>query len=224
MSLVFENTKLSSTEKLVMLALADHANDEGKSVYPSQERLSRKTGLARETINRYINKLSKNGYLYQVGYRQDRNNVLEVEISIKRLAEAGVTENHTHRCDGESQGGVTENHIKHHSNHHLKESTEDLENEFISFFTEKTGVTSPQYPNQLSSWYTQVGEWVEMNVTKQEVLNAIKVADKKKMTISRPGSLTNFIRGERGKAKRGVSNDVAEPQRNVIWAHEEADV
>lgn len=96
MSLVFENEDLSSTEKLIMLALADHANDEGKSIYPSQNRVSRKTGLVRQTVNLHIRGLINKGYLNMVGYKIDRSNVLELEINVKMLSTGGgVVENDT---------------------------------------------------------------------------------------------------------------------------------
>ena len=74
MGLIFDSRTLSSTEKLIMLALADHANDEGKSIYPSQNRLSLKTGLARGTVNKHIQILIDKGYLNRVRYRQDYSN------------------------------------------------------------------------------------------------------------------------------------------------------
>ena len=85
MALVFENQDLSSTDKLIMLALTDHANDEGKSIYPSQYTLARKTGLTRPTINKHIQKLVDNGYLRKVRYMEERSNILELEIIIECL-------------------------------------------------------------------------------------------------------------------------------------------
>jgi biotin operon repressor len=106
MSLVFENQELSSTEKLIMLALADHANDEGKSIYPSQSTVSRKTGLARGTVNKHIQSLIDKEYLWGKGYKVERSNVLELEINIKMLIpDVGVTENDTPPVGV----GVTEN-------------------------------------------------------------------------------------------------------------------
>jgi len=113
MSMVFENVELSSTEKLIMLALADHANDEGKSIYPSQSTVSRKTGLARGTVNKHIQILIDKEYLWDRGYKIDRSNVLELEINVKRLIQdVGVTENDTLPvgvCVTEDDMGVTEN-------------------------------------------------------------------------------------------------------------------
>ena len=125
MSLVFENQTLSSTEKLIMLALADHANDEGKSIYPSQNRLSRKTSLARGTVNLHIQELIKKGYLNMVGYKIDRSNVLELEMNVNMLSTGGgVTENDTLPVGGvidndkgmsrRMTGGVTQDDTNHH--------------------------------------------------------------------------------------------------------------
>jgi hypothetical protein len=142
MSLVFENHELSSTEKLIMLALADHANDEGKSIYPSQITVSRKTGLARGTVNRHVQSLIDNGFLWDKGYRIDKSNVLELEINVKRLAEnVGVTESDTPDMgvgvteddmgvSSRVTGGVTEDDTNHQltiiKNHQLKEEEIDL--------------------------------------------------------------------------------------------------
>ena len=122
MSMVFENQELDSTEKLIMLALADHANDEGKSIYPSQITISRKTGLARQTINKHIQELIEKNYLVSMGYKIDRSNVLELAINISTLIDkSGVTEDdigcHLERqgVSSRATGGVTED----DSNHHL---------------------------------------------------------------------------------------------------------
>jgi DNA-binding MarR family transcriptional regulator len=208
MSLVFENQELSSTEKLIMLALADHANDEGKSIYPSQDRVSRKTGLSRRTVNRTTKTLVDKGYLRKVGYKEERNNVLELEISIKHLFDIDVPEDHISQensCDNDNTTDVPEDHIKHHSNHQLKEnivSGDDLEMKYIDYFCEVSKVEYPVRTSHLKDWYVQVAVWVDMGVTKKEIDNAMRVADENKMTVVRPESLTGFIVSERAKDKR----------------------
>jgi len=57
-----EKTK-ASTAKLVLLAIADHANDEGESAYPGLRRIERKTGLSRQGIIDTIDSLKFNGLL-----------------------------------------------------------------------------------------------------------------------------------------------------------------
>jgi hypothetical protein len=58
-----ENKVRASTLKLVLLAIADHANDEGESAYPGLKRLERKTGLSKQGIIGAISVLKFNGIL-----------------------------------------------------------------------------------------------------------------------------------------------------------------
>jgi hypothetical protein len=53
----------ASSMKLVLLAIADHANDEGESAYPGLTRLERKTGLSRQGILDVLSALKYNGLL-----------------------------------------------------------------------------------------------------------------------------------------------------------------
>lgn len=62
MSQVWDNTELSSTEKIVMLSLADHANDEGVC-YPSVTRLTQRTGLSERAVQGAMKRLREGGYL-----------------------------------------------------------------------------------------------------------------------------------------------------------------
>jgi hypothetical protein len=57
------NRTKASTAKLVLLAIADHANDEGESAYPGLTRLEIKTGLSRQGIIDTIGALKYNGIL-----------------------------------------------------------------------------------------------------------------------------------------------------------------
>ncbi len=62
MSAVFESEALGPTERLIMLALADHANDRGRC-YPSIARLCKRTGLTSRTVQSNIRKLQETGYV-----------------------------------------------------------------------------------------------------------------------------------------------------------------
>lgn len=62
MSQVFENEVLGPTQKLLLLALADHADDEGKC-YPSLARLARRTGLGERAVRGNLRQLEMAGYL-----------------------------------------------------------------------------------------------------------------------------------------------------------------
>jgi hypothetical protein len=60
-------TSKASTCKLVLLAMADHANDEGEGVYPSIEILAKKCALSEQTIRNTFGALLYNGIIYRVG-------------------------------------------------------------------------------------------------------------------------------------------------------------
>ncbi len=62
MSLIFETECLKPTKRLILLALADHANDEGEC-YPSIERLCLRTGLGERTVQNNIRQLTEAGFL-----------------------------------------------------------------------------------------------------------------------------------------------------------------
>jgi hypothetical protein len=73
MSLVFEydmpelktddgKTVPDSTAKFVLLALADHCNDEGEGAYPGVKRICKKTSMSTQTVCNALNALRHNEY------------------------------------------------------------------------------------------------------------------------------------------------------------------
>jgi len=62
MSAVFESKTLGPTERLVMLALADHADDSGRC-YPSNSRLCERTGLSERAVRQNVRALESGGFL-----------------------------------------------------------------------------------------------------------------------------------------------------------------
>lgn len=66
MSMVFD-ADLPPGEKLILLAMADHASDEGQGIYPGIERIAWKTGYGRRQVIRVINQLKEKGVLIKLG-------------------------------------------------------------------------------------------------------------------------------------------------------------
>jgi hypothetical protein len=78
MSAVFESKTLGPTERLIMLALADHCDDAGRC-YPSNARLCERTGLSERAVRTNIRALEEAGYLVvQLGVGQGGANVYHV--------------------------------------------------------------------------------------------------------------------------------------------------
>jgi hypothetical protein len=54
---------IASSEKLVLLAMADHARDDGTGCYPSIELLARKTSLSRRGVQKIMRRLESRGLI-----------------------------------------------------------------------------------------------------------------------------------------------------------------
>lgn len=75
MSAVFESETLGPIERLIMLALADHADDAGRC-YPSNARLQSRTGLSERAVRQNVRKLTEAGFLdVHIGVGQGGANV-----------------------------------------------------------------------------------------------------------------------------------------------------
>jgi hypothetical protein len=68
MALVWE-LDLPTTKKMLLLAIADHADDDGDNAWPSTARLSMKVGIDARSVRRLIKDLAADGYL-TVGVNQ----------------------------------------------------------------------------------------------------------------------------------------------------------
>jgi hypothetical protein len=66
MTLVFDRFAGNGGEMMLALALADHADDEGEHVFPSVERLARKTRQSERTVQRLLRKMELDGWLVLV--------------------------------------------------------------------------------------------------------------------------------------------------------------
>ena len=62
MSAIFESVSLGPTERLIMLALADHADDDGRC-YPSVARIAQRTGLSERAVQTNVRSLIAAGYI-----------------------------------------------------------------------------------------------------------------------------------------------------------------
>lgn len=54
---------LPTVEKMVLLVIADHANDEGTQAYPSQATIAAKASISVRTVQRAVNTLCAQGYI-----------------------------------------------------------------------------------------------------------------------------------------------------------------
>lgn len=63
MSWVFEHSRSTLADRLVLLAIADHANHDGLDAYPSVDHIARKARVSRATVQRALGRLVDLGEL-----------------------------------------------------------------------------------------------------------------------------------------------------------------
>lgn len=81
------NVTKASTAKLVLLALADHANDEGEGAYPGLTKMEHKTALSRQTVINTYGALKYNGIIFLAGI--SKRNTNNYTINTKAFPKAG---------------------------------------------------------------------------------------------------------------------------------------
>jgi Helix-turn-helix domain len=75
------------SEKLVLLALADHARDDGTGAYPSIDRLARKSSLSRRGVQKIMRRLEGAGFVVPTGNLQGgRGLATEYRITVEKGA------------------------------------------------------------------------------------------------------------------------------------------
>lgn len=81
MTMVFDRYPVGGSERLLALAIADHAHDDGTHIYPAIDTLASKTMQSRSTVQRQIAKMLSIGWLERVGMRTGRGYMNEYRIS-----------------------------------------------------------------------------------------------------------------------------------------------
>jgi hypothetical protein len=61
------SSAITSTQKLVLLCLASHGNDDGQNAYPSVQRLAGQTALTPRAVQKALRHLANNGFIVAVG-------------------------------------------------------------------------------------------------------------------------------------------------------------
>ena len=84
MSAVFDAGGLRPAQKSVLLALADHANEDGNSIYPSVNRVVIKTGLSERAVRKALSEL-RNENLLIVVRESTQHFPTEYAINLRKL-------------------------------------------------------------------------------------------------------------------------------------------
>lgn len=80
MTMVFDRYPGGGSERLLALAIADHARDDGTRIWPSIDELARKTLQSRSTVQRQIRRMVAIGWLVPKGTGTGRGHTNEYSI------------------------------------------------------------------------------------------------------------------------------------------------
>lgn len=105
-------TNLPTIEKMVLLVIADHANDEGTEAWPSQATIASKASISIRTVQRAVNNLVANKFLWMdkhaggsVNCREDRR-PHRYTINIKTLRGDAQTTRKIRGDSGDDNGAT----------------------------------------------------------------------------------------------------------------------
>jgi hypothetical protein len=160
MSKVF-STSLQPSKKIVLLALADFANDDGKNIFPSVSTIAKKSSLSRRSVQTIILDLVDSGILritkHPFGGAPGTTRHLEIELNeleiLMRLARdeniSPVPETGVNDSNGGVQSGDKTSETpapKPSDNHHQITTTDESHNSSCGSETEKL-----EWPPQLDT-------------------------------------------------------------------------
>jgi hypothetical protein len=80
MSWVFENSEATLGSRLVLLALADYAHDDGSKAFPSVETLMKHTRMGRRGVQEALRKLEREGHVLHVGMTEFGTKIYQVKL------------------------------------------------------------------------------------------------------------------------------------------------
>lgn len=86
MNLVWDHYPEGGNEMLLLLALADHANDAGDRIYPSVETMAAKTRLSERTVQYLLRRIEERGWLEMVERGGGRGHAARYRIPVERFS------------------------------------------------------------------------------------------------------------------------------------------
>jgi len=95
------NTDMKPSQRFVMLALVDYADDNGQNIYPSIETLSRKTGYSERNVQRILKSLEDEGLILIVG--RSKYGTIRITLNLPAIQERKAVEDDTPTDDNLSQ-------------------------------------------------------------------------------------------------------------------------
>lgn len=140
MGLVWD-LRMEPNRKFVLLAYADHANHEGKNVFPAVETISKKTGYHERSVQRLTRALEDSGYLVADGLGPNGTNKWRIPLTGGGDKIAPLT-----NCRGDTDSGDIPSGDKmppESFNRHLDDDIEQRTAKLATLYQDNIGVITP---------------------------------------------------------------------------------
>jgi DNA-binding MarR family transcriptional regulator len=99
---------LVSTHKIVLLKMADCANDVGASIYPGRARIAEECGISEKTVTRALAALERDGFISVVKFEsKKKGESREYRINMEKIS-AAMEKHEKNSCDPVENLGDTE--------------------------------------------------------------------------------------------------------------------
>jgi DNA-binding transcriptional regulator YhcF (GntR family) len=162
---------------------------------------------------------------WKVTHFEERQAPMEKAEYMRRLREQEIKDKYYDEAQGVTNGNdvVTEP-VTHSQSEEKRIDTEqnrtesDTEQEYIASFCEITKIPIPNSLTHYSRWIQEVGEWINLGVTRADIKEAVEAALTKKYTVARPASITSFLRGNiaENEAKQSAKKTYLGPDGEEI--------
>ena len=140
--------------------------------------------------------LTEENNVYTVSKFIDRQSAMSGAERIKRFRETKRKDEYYSRSNDVSNDNVTNRSQIRLDKNRLEE---DIEQDYISAFCEITGLALSGNVSTHAKWTMEVAEWIPMSIQYDDIIDAYNLAIEKGYTVSRPGGLTSFLRGNVAK-------------------------
>lgn len=163
MGLVWELQKTSDfgrAEKIILLAYADHADSNGRNIYPSVDLIARKTFYEERAVQLTTRKLESSGYLIPDGIGPRGTNRWRIPIETTQEGGAKIAPVQNQDVKNAPEGIAPEGIAPEPSVVVLKPSTassgEDLTREIFRMYEAEIGLLTPLISDALKTWSDEV--------------------------------------------------------------------
>lgn len=170
MAWVWEHSRAEPTDRLVLLAIADAANDHGAEAYPSMATLTKKTRLAERSVQRAIKRLSDLGELV-VKPNAGPRGTNRYRITMTPGAESPPPQSHPRPKDTPSGGrGATESPDPRHSDTGTPVTVTPEPSSTHPEPSEEPSSSEPASRPDVEAICLHLADWIERNGSKRPTI------------------------------------------------------